>query len=102
MTDIISNNRDHSKLKHLLKTKIKTTMIGALSAIEEHLGEILFSDPKTTAMYEKCRQDILDNGNEQIRGMEKELDLHNISRIMYTYRMQIKPITVNKEDTQRE
>lgn len=93
-----NSTRDHANLKQVLKTKIKTTMIGALSAVEECLGEVLFSDPTINAMYQKCRQMILDNGNEQIRNMEKEVDLYNINRATYTYNMPIKPIKIYKED----
>jgi len=32
------NLTDKQKLRHCVKTSIKTTMIGALAAVEEHLG----------------------------------------------------------------
>lgn len=92
------NVKDREQLKRVLKTKIKTTMIGALSAVEECLGEVLFADPKINAMYQKCRQMILDNGNEQIRNMEKEVDLYTISRTVFTYHMPIKPMKNFQED----
>jgi hypothetical protein len=84
-------DKSAQRLKRITITKIQTTMIGALSAIEEHFGE-LFEDGRIAALYEKCRQQILDNGNNQKRNLDKEFDLYDIELKRYTYKMPIRPM----------
>lgn len=83
--------KSKARLKRIALTKIQTTMIGALSAIEEHLSEFI-EDGRGRALYEKCRQQILDNGNQQKRNIDKEFDLYDIELIRYEYKMPIRPM----------
>lgn len=89
---------DREALRKVVTTKIQTTMIGALSAIEEILSPIINQDGHSKALYEKCRQRILDNGNQQKRNVDKELELYNIERIMYTYNMKVRPLREDRYD----
>ena len=79
-------NIKHSQREKFKKTAtklIKTTMIGALAAIESHFGPLWKHDstlPLTEEeeilkqLYERARSQILDNGNAQIKKIDDELD----------------------------
>lgn len=75
------------------KKKIDTTMIGALSAIEDMFGELWNhkQEAKNSKQldwynkYEKVRSLILDNGNNQKRKLEQELSKYDIEWKMYHY-----------------
>jgi hypothetical protein len=73
--------RDLNKLSSYLESKIKTTMIGAISDIEKALPEIVGSET-----FNKIRQDILDRGNDQIRLLKSELSNYNIEFLGYTFK----------------
>jgi len=73
---------DDEKLKKVATKAIKTTMIGSLSVIEKEMGflwnhgsyeALTEEEEQMKAIYEKVRQSILDNGNEQIRNLGKAL-----------------------------
>ena len=75
------------------KKKIQTTMIGALSTIEEHFGFLwgfeLPEDKLTPeqkhvkSIFEDVRAKILDRGNTQIRSLESEFVNYEISKKKY-------------------
>jgi len=75
------------------KKKIQTTMIGALSTIEEHFGflwgfelpeEQLTPEQKhIKSIFEDVRAKILDRGNTQIRSLESEFVNYEISKKKY-------------------
>lgn len=79
------------RLEKIITTKIRTTMIGALASIEEHLGFLW--QPKDGKMsseaiefqslYEKVRQEILDNGNNQIRNIKSEMENYSVEWLRY-------------------
>ena len=78
------------KLFKASKKKIQTTMIGALSTIEEQFGFLWgFDIPESERMpeqkkihdiYEDSRAKILDRGNTQIRILETEFINYDITR----------------------
>ena len=75
------------------KKKIQTTMIGALSTIEEHFGFLWgFEIPEdqltpeqkhVKSIFEDVRAKILDRGNTQIRSLESEFVNYEISKKKY-------------------
>ena len=79
-----SRDKDVSKNKlfNVSKKKIQTTMIGALSTIEEKFGFLWGFDLEESQrtpeqkhvheIYEEIRAKILDRGNTQIRNLESE------------------------------
>lgn len=81
------------RLKKISVTKIKTTMIGALSAIEKRLGFLwgLDEDGKDSGhplspeeqhlkdIYDELRSEILDIGNNQIRNLSTEISQYDVS-----------------------
>ena len=78
------------KLFKASKKKIQTTMIGALSTIEEQFGflwgfdisesERMPEQKKIHDIYEDIRAKILDRGNTQIRLLETEFINYDITR----------------------
>lgn len=83
------------KLKKIAKTKMRTSFIGALSAVEKHFSELweIFPDDSEKQIKEKkfwkniwelCRGEILNNGNNQLRSIESEIDQYSVSWDGYT------------------
>ena len=75
------------------KKKIQTTMIGALSTIEEQFGflwgfelpedQLTPEQKHVKSIFEDVRAKILDRGNTQIRSLESEFVNYKISRKKY-------------------
>ncbi len=83
------------RLSKILKKKIQTTMIGALSSIEENFG-FLWNDAKTPsdkeemkALYNKVRSEILDKGNNQARNIDAELAQYEVEWLRYSIKIPI-------------
>ena len=86
------------RLSKILRKKIETTMIGALSAIEENfnfLWENKDGSPLTDeqnimkGLYQTVRSDILDKGNNQARNIDAELAQYDVKWLKYTIEMPI-------------
>lgn len=80
------------KLRSLVEKRIKTTMIGALAAIEDKLKEFWTPDDnkplnteqqKLFNLFQEIRANILDNGNNQIRLLENDIDNFNVEQRTY-------------------
>ena len=97
------------RLSKILKKKIQTTMIGALSSIEQHLGflwtnengELTEDQKKLLELYNTVRSEILDRGNNQARNIDAELSQYDIEWLRYTMVMPVvtKIETNNEEDS---
>jgi hypothetical protein len=87
------NDKNHlilskNNLLNTIKKKLQTIMIGSLAKYEKYFGEewgLNKKDEECGAKedekfdcWEKCRQEILDLGNKQIRDIEKDIDRYNI------------------------
>ena len=86
------------RLSKILRKKIQTTMIGALSTIEENfnfLWENQDGSPLTEeqtimkGLYQKVRSEILDKGNNQARNVDAELAQYDVKWLKYTIEMPI-------------
>lgn len=85
------------KLSRVLKKKIETTMIGALSTIEQHFGFLWNTDSseltkeqlEMKALYNKVRSEILDKGNNQARNIDAELSNYNIEWLRYSIKIPV-------------
>lgn len=94
-----SDSKD--RLSKILKKKIQTTMIGALSTIEENFGFLWNSESgqltpeqhKMKELYNQVRSEILDRGNNQARNIDAELAQYDVEWLRYS--MQIPVITKN-------
>ena len=82
-----------ARLTNNLKKKIQTTMIGALSTVEEHFGflwgfeipddQLTPEQKHVKSIFEDVRAKILDRGNTQIRSLESEFVNYEISKKKY-------------------
>lgn len=92
------------RLSKIIKKKIETTMIGALSSIEENLGFLWDNNGKALTkdqelmkgLYNKIRSEILDKGNNQARNIDAELSQYDIEWLRYS--MQLPVIQTNKKE----
>lgn len=86
------------RLSKILKKKVETTMIGALSSIEEHLGFLWGFNPKDMTedqramyeLYQKIRSEILDKGNAQARNIDAELNQYEVKWLKYSLTIPVK------------
>jgi len=85
------------RLSKILKKKVQTTMIGALSSIENHFGFLWDSDGEMSEqqkimydLYQKLRSEILDKGNAQARNIDAELNYYDVKWLRYSVNIPIK------------
>lgn len=79
-------NKKHqskTKLTNACISKIKTTMVGAISDIEKHMGDIIKTD-EGAQIFDLVRSSILDRGNNQIRALEQEIASYEVTFNQYT------------------
>lgn len=88
-------DKSNERLERIASQKIKTTMIGAIASIEEHLGFLLDEEESgqdNRELFNKLRSEILDKGNQQIRNLTKEFKLYDISLRRYQYTLPVRKI----------
>lgn len=86
------------RLGKILKKKVETTMIGALSSLEEHFGFLwtnengnLTQEQKIMLdIYQKVRSEILDKGNSQARNIDSELSQYEVKWLKYSINIPVK------------
>lgn len=92
------------RLSKIMRKKIETTMIGALSTLEEHFGFLWHNEdgsPLTAEqatmkdLYQQVRSEILDKGNNQARNTDAELAQYEVQWLKYT--MDLPVIKRNEE-----
>lgn len=105
-----SRNKEVSrdKLFKTAKKKLQTTMIGALSTIEENFGflwglsipegERSEEQRKIQELYEDARAKILDRGNTQIRNLESEFINYDITRKKYLINLPVSQLKQEGDD----
>jgi hypothetical protein len=85
------------RLSKILKKKVETTMIGALSSLEDHFAFLWTSkdggmSPEQKIMYDtfqKVRSEILDKGNTQSRNVDAELSQYDVKWLRYQTSMPV-------------
>ena len=86
------------------RKKIQTTMIGALSTLEESFGflwgfqadeNLTDEQEKLKEIYEEARAKILDRGNTQIRNLEAEFSNYDVTRKRYQMNIPVKNEDLN-------
>lgn len=98
-------NDSKDRLSKILKKKIQTTMIGALSSVEEHFGflwsnkdgELTQEQKDMRDLYNKVRSEILDKGNHQARNIDAELAQYDVEWLKYSIQIPVISPT-NKEE----
>jgi len=84
-------------LKNNLKKRVRTTMIGAIAAIEDEFGflfghgkiELTQEEKALDHIFQEIRGRILDLGNEQIEKIESDVEPYNIEGPYYKYDFKI-------------
>jgi len=92
------------RLSKILKKKVETTMIGALSSLEEHFSFLWDAgdgamSPEQKMMYDafqKVRSEILDKGNTQSRNVDAELAQYEVKWLRF---QTVLPVKVNGEES---
>lgn len=87
------------RLSKILKKKVETTMIGALSSIEDHFSFLWSSKEGTLSseqkmmydIYQKVRSEILDKGNTQARNVDAELAQYDVKWLRYQATLPVLP-----------
>ena len=86
------------RLSKIVRKKIETTMIGALSTIEEHFGFLWHNEdgsPLTEEqatmkdVYQQVRSEILDKGNNQARNTDAELAQYDVIWLKYSMELPV-------------
>ena len=95
------------RLSKILKKKIETTMIGALSSIEEHFGFLwdatqgnTLSEEQTIMkdLFQKVRSEILDKGNNQARNVDAELSQYSVEWLKYSMKIPVISKDIQEEE----
>ena len=96
----VSKNR----LKELAIKKMKTCFIGSIAKFEEFFsflwhtdeGELTEEQKYMLELWEKCRTEVLNNGNNQLRALLKEIDNQTIEWNRYKITLPVK-VNLNKD-----
>jgi hypothetical protein len=77
------------RLARILAKKLNTSFIGAISRFEQFFGHLWGHGQSeadctpeqlmTRETWEKCRREILDNGNQQKRAVAQELQMYDVT-----------------------
>ena len=85
------------RLSKILKKKVETTMIGALSSVEQNFGYLWNNGQQMTAeqerlydLYQKIRSEILDRGNSQSRNIDVELSQYEVKWLRYSLNIPVR------------
>ena len=99
LRDKKGNAKTKDNLIKIITTKLRTAFIGALSQFEENLGylwghgkdceDLTKNEKDFKKIWNKIRDKVLDNGNNQIRAIESEIDLYDIVWNGYQYKFNI-------------
>jgi len=94
------------RLSKILRKKVETTMIGAISSIEDHFaflwtveGSEMTEEKKFMyELFQKVRSEILDKGNTQARNVDAELNQYEVKWLRYSMNIPVKPTGGEQED----
>jgi hypothetical protein len=94
------------RLSKILRKKVETTMIGAISSIEDHFAFLWTAEDSEMTeekkfmyeLFQKVRSEILDKGNTQARNVDAELNQYEVKWLRYSVSIPIKPSGGTQED----
>tara|TARA_Y100001938_G_C7993998_1_gene381038 strand:+ start:345 stop:716 length:372 start_codon:yes stop_codon:yes gene_type:complete len=86
------------RLSKILRKKVETTMIGAISSIEDHFAflwtangsEMTEENKFMYDLFQKVRSEILDKGNSQARNIDAELNQYEVEWMRYSMEIPVK------------
>jgi hypothetical protein len=88
-----NNEAARARLLRILETKLKTAFVAPLAQIEQafgalwggkkHPGDMAPDELAWWERYQRAREAILNNGNGQVRAVQAELALHEVSWLGY-------------------
>lgn len=90
----MKHNNKNNKIEKNIKKRILTTTIGALARFENHFGYLWGQDTDNPTqeqlnneiIWEQVRTEILDHGNDQMRGAISDLSsMDNVDTVKYSY-----------------
>jgi hypothetical protein len=99
----VLKNDGQKSLSDTITKKLKTTMIGSISSIENHLGFLWGHDSneKPTEdqlilrdLFQQVRTEILDKGNAQSRNIDSELSQYEIKKKRFNL---VLPVKIGKK-----
>lgn len=99
----VLKNDGQKSLSDTIVKKLKTTMIGSISSIENHLGFLWGhdSDQELTEdqlilrdLFQQVRTEILDKGNAQSRNIDSELAQYEIKKKRFNL---VLPVKIGKK-----
>ena len=87
------------RLSKILRKKVETTMIGAISSLEDHFSFLWSADDSEMTeekkfmfdIFQKVRSEILDKGNSQSRNIDAELNQYEVKWMRYSVEIPVKP-----------
>jgi len=99
-------NDSKDRLSKIMKKKVETTMIGALSSIEDHFAFLWSSTDGNVSeeqkimydLFQKVRSEILDKGNTQARNVDSELAQYDVTWLRYSVEIPVKPMEDGQND----
>lgn len=94
------------RLSKILRKKVETTMIGAISSIEDHFAFLWTAEDSELTeekrfmyeLFQKVRSEILDKGNSQARNVDAELNQYEVKWLRYSVNIPVKPSGGLQED----
>tara|TARA_Y100000766_G_scaffold272149_1_gene271658 strand:- start:235 stop:549 length:315 start_codon:yes stop_codon:yes gene_type:complete len=97
----IYKQKSAERLKRVMKKKVQTTMIGAISSVE-NLFDFLWEEQseqseKMRELFNALRSEILDKGNHQIRNIDTEIEMYDISLKTHTVKLPVRQTGGNNE-----
>lgn len=105
------NESSQKRLFKIVEKKLQTSFIGALSQFEEAFGslwgrdkddsELTNSEREARKLWNQVRTNILNNGNNQIRAVQNELNQYTVTWNAYRYEYKDKPVNGNWKLTSR-
>jgi len=95
------------RLSKILRKKVETTMIGAISSLEDHFAFLWTAEDSQMTeekkfmyeLFQKVRSEILDKGNTQARNVDAELNQYEVKWLRYSMDIPVKTnLGGDKED----
>jgi hypothetical protein len=91
----VYQRKSSERLRRIMKKKVQTTMIGAISSLENIFGFLWEDDSEDSQqmreLFDKFRSEVLDKGNHQIRNVDTELDMYDIVLTRNSITLPVRP-----------